>query len=102
MRGVVWCMCLVDAWEKCYPGSKSLQATLAEKLGGHFEEACLLLLKDPLAAWCEKLQAVRTVKSVIACIAPYALCVCVFRLINNLGPSLSSFCCHLSISLTAT
>jgi hypothetical protein len=79
MRGVVYVI-VVDAWEKCYPGSKSLQATLAEKLGGHFEEACLLLLKDPLAAWCEKLQAVRTVKSVIACIAPYIclvyVCVC--------------------------
>lgn len=48
----------VDAWEKTFPGTKSLAQTLKDRLGGHFEEACLLLLKSPLAAWCEKIQAV--------------------------------------------
>jgi annexin A7/11 len=51
-------LCLVvGAWESKYIHDDSLEKTLKGKLSGSMEEACLLLLKDPVDACCEKLKA---------------------------------------------
>jgi hypothetical protein len=47
----------LGAWESKYLHDDSLGKTLKGKLSGSMEEACLLLIKDPIDACCEKLKA---------------------------------------------
>lgn len=47
---------LLGAWDSKYITDDSLEKTLKSKLSGAMEEACLLLLKDPVSACCEKLK----------------------------------------------
>eukprot|EP00604_Paraphysomonas_vestita_P002730 CAMPEP_0174818444 /NCGR_PEP_ID=MMETSP1107-20130205/1112_1 /TAXON_ID=36770 /ORGANISM="Paraphysomonas vestita, Strain GFlagA" /LENGTH=757 /DNA_ID=CAMNT_0016030273 /DNA_START=360 /DNA_END=2633 /DNA_ORIENTATION=+ len=50
------CQAIKRAWETRFIHDDSLEKTLKSKLSGSMEEACLLLLKDPIDACCEKLK----------------------------------------------
>lgn len=50
------CLAIKRAWETKYIHEDSLEKTFKSKLTGSMEEACLLLIKDPIDACCEKLK----------------------------------------------